>query len=725
MHAITHNPLTLLILQIALVVTLSRVLGVVLKGIRQPMVIAEITAGILLGPSLLGWLAPSVMETVFPKSSMSLLSMISQVGLVLFMFLIGLELDPKLLKNRGKASVAISHTSIVVPFALGALAASWLRSHLAEPDVPFSSFALFMGIAMSITAFPVLARILTERRLLKTKVGAIAITCAAVDDVTAWCLLAFVVSIVRSTGVDSAIRTTVMALGYIGVMFFLVRPFLARLGAKVGSRQPINQNVVALALLLLLASSMVTEAIGIHALFGAFLLGATIPKEGGLAEALAHKLEDVVVVLLLPPFFAYSGLRTQIGLLDSPHHWGICALLIAVACIGKFGGSAIAARLTGHGWREASAIGILMNTRGLMELVVLNIGLDLGVISTTLFTMLVLMALFTTFITTPLLQYVYPMELFAAEGAGIPDATPMPLDRKPDFTLVMCVADARTGPAMVVLSRALCAPEAAERLYALHLIKPDNRASFVLQQERTTATNDDNALEPLLERAESVSLPVKPLSFVSGEPALDICRVAEAKHADLLLLGWRKPLIGQAALSGTVYEVMKRAPADIGVLVDRGLSQIRRVLVPFIGGAHDRAALRLAQRITHLVGADVTVLHVTSPGRDRAKPMGAKARMEEVFREPGSSGQVTFEVVEHSVPSEAALAEAARGYDLVIVGAGAEWGLEGRLFGLHPEHMIRACPISLLVVRQHGEVRQPARTPSLVTIPTTDERAST
>ncbi|HRI72293.1 MAG TPA: cation:proton antiporter, partial [Polyangium sp.] len=484
MHAITHNPLTLLILQIATVVTLSRIIGFLLRRIGQPMVIAEIAAGICLGPSLLGWLAPGAMDTVFPRTSMSILSMLSQVGLVLFMFLIGLELDPKLLKNRGRTSIVISHTSIVVPFALGCLAASWLRSRLSEPDVPFSSFALFMGVAMSITAFPVLARILAERRLLRTKVGALAITCAAVDDVTAWCLLAFVVSTVRSTGLDGAIRTTLLAFGYIAIMLLVVRPFLARLGARVNPGQTIDQTTVAIALLLVLISSMVTEAIGIHAIFGAFVIGACIPKEGGLAEGIAHKIEDLVVVLLLPLFFAYSGLRTQIGLLNTSQHWTICGVLIILACIGKFGGSTIAARWTGLSWRESSALGILMNTRGLMELVVLNIGLDMGVISTTLFTMMVLMALFTTFITTPILQRVYPFERFASELADSPIATPMPIPQQPDFTLVMCVADTRIGPAMAILGRALCAPDQAERAYALHLIAPANRASFVLQQER-------------------------------------------------------------------------------------------------------------------------------------------------------------------------------------------------------------------------------------------------
>jgi Kef-type K+ transport system membrane component KefB/nucleotide-binding universal stress UspA family protein len=705
MHALTENPLTLLILQMAVVVGLSRLLGAGMRRIGQPMVIAEITAGVLLGPSLFGWIAPGAMRTVFPQTSMPVLGLLSQVGLVLFMFLIGLELDPNLLKNRGRVSVVISHTSIVVPFALGALTAWVLRGQLAEPSVPFGSFALFMGVAMSITAFPVLARILAERRLLRSKIGALAITCAAVDDVTAWCLLAFVVSVVRATGIHGAVRTTLLALGYIAVMLLVVRPFLARIGAQVGARQSVNQNVVALALLLLLLSSMVTELIGIHALFGAFVLGAAIPKDGGLAEALAHKLEDVVVVLLLPLFFAYSGLRTQIGLLDGPEDWAICGLLILVACIGKFGGSAFAARFTGLSWRESTAIGILMNTRGLMELVVLNIGLDVGVISPTVFTMMVLMALFTTFITTPLLQRIYPFERFAAEVADSPEATPVVAGPKPDFTMVMCVADGRTGPGMISLGRALGDPMGAERLYALHLIKPDNRASFVMSQERPSTPDDDQALAPLLERADSLAVPVRPLSFVSTEPAVDICRVAEAKRADLLLLGWRKPLIGRAALSGTVYEVMKRAPSDVGVFVDRGLTEIRRVLVPFLGSGHDRAALRLAHRILGRTGANVTVLHVVAPGRNATSGRGAKADMQEVFNEPGARGQVTFEVVEHAVPSEAALTEAARGYDLVVVGAGAEWGLEERLFGLHPERIISTCPVSMVVVHQHGAAR--------------------
>jgi Kef-type K+ transport system membrane component KefB/nucleotide-binding universal stress UspA family protein len=679
------NALTLLLVQLIVIIGLSRLIGRGARWLGQPLVIAEVVAGIVLGPSLLGWLAPGVMGTLFPASSMPVLTMLSQVGLVLFMFLIGLELDPKLLKGRGHASVAISHTSIIVPFALGAGAgALWLYKSLSDPSVPFSSFVLFMGVAMSITAFPVLARILTERGLLQSKVGTVAIACAAVDDVTAWCLLAFVVSIVRASDLAHAGLTTVFALLYIGFVLLVVKPFLARLGARVASREGLTQNVVAGTLVLLLVSAWVTELIGIHALFGAFLFGAVIPKEGGLAEALAEKLEDVAVVLLLPVFFAFSGLRTQIGLLDSAEAWVTCGVIILLACLGKFGGSAVAARLTGMRWREAGAVGVLMNTRGLMELIVLNIGLDLGVISPQLFTMMVLMALVTTFMTTPLLRWFYPAEEQARDrlsAVASLDVGPAP------YSVLMCVSHGQAGPGMASLARALVGSERS-RLHALHLVPPE-RVSLRPEAERSAP---EGALAPLLGRAEKLGLAVRPLSFVSAEPAADIIRTAQARHADLVLLGWHKPLFSQTMLGGTVHEVMEEASGTVAVLVDRGLSDVKRVLVPFIGSRHDRAALGLARRLMRQAGADVTVLHVTSDLGSN----GARAQVDELF--PSDEGGVRLKVVRHTSPEEAALEEARHGYDLVVVGVGAQWGLEERLFGLHRERIIRDAPGSLLVV---------------------------
>ncbi|PTL85281.1 cation:proton antiporter [Vitiosangium sp. GDMCC 1.1324] len=704
MHALAHNALTLLIVQFLVIMGASRLIGRGARWLGQPMVIAEVLAGILLGPSLLGWLAPGAMEWLFPNSSMPVLKMLSQVGLILFMFLIGLELDPRLLKGKGHSSVAISHTSIIVPFALGAAAALWFYPRLSDPSVPFSSFVLFMGVSMSITAFPVLARILTEKRLLRSKVGAIAITCAAVDDVTAWCLLAFVVSIVRATSLMEAGLTTLLALLYIGFMMGLVRPFLARLGARVASKDGLTQNVVALTLMMLLASSWAAELIGIHALFGAFMMGAVIPKEGGLAEALAEKLEDVAVVLLLPLFFAFSGLRTQVGLLNSAEAWLMCGLIILLACLGKFGGSAVAARLTGLRWREAGAVGVLMNTRGLMELIVLNIGLDLGVISPTLFTMMVVMALVTTFMTTPLLRWIYPPEELAREQVSLEPVAPLP-NAEP-FTVLMCVSHGQAGAAMVTLGRALTnSPAEPSQLYALHLIPPTERASFHLRHDPEKASG--STLAPMLGRASSLGLELRPLSFVSAEPGLDICRTAEAKRADLILLGWHKPLFSQTMLGGTVHEVMSEAATDVAVLVDRGLENIRRVLVPFIGSQHDRAALGLARRLLQQGQVEITLLHVSSGAHGRT---GARTRVEELF--PEGSGRVRFKVVEHESPEDAALEEARSGYDLVVVGVGTEWGLEERLFGLHRERIIREASASVLVVRH------PAPTPAAESLST-------
>ncbi|WP_434301558.1 cation:proton antiporter domain-containing protein [Corallococcus exiguus] len=700
------NPhmLAQLLVQLIVIIAVSRLIGRGARWLGQPLVIAEVVAGIALGPSLLGWLAPGAMHWLFPPESMPFLKMLAEVGLVLFMFLIGLELDPKLLKGRGHASVAISHSSIVVPFALGAGAgALWLYKSLSSPDVPFSSFVLFMGVSMSITAFPVLARILTERGLMQSKLGAIAIACAAVDDVTAWCILAFVVSLVRASDLAHAGLTTLFALLYIAFMLLLVKPFLARLGARVANREGLTQNVVAITLVLLLGSAWTTEYIGIHSLFGAFMFGAVIPKEGGLAVALAEKLEDVAVVLLLPVFFAFSGLRTQLGLLDTPEAWLTCGVIIVLACLGKFGGSAVAARLTGLRWREAGAIGILMNTRGLMELIVLNLGLDLGVISPTLFTMMVIMALVTTFMTTPFLRLLYsPEEQARDQLLGAPEPALPPSA----YTVLLCVSHGQAGPGMAVLSRALSGERNEANLYALHLLSPERSLKARGEEALDPTAASSGALAPLVGRAEKLGLSVRTLSFVSSEPARDICRTAQAKRADLVLLGWHKPLFSQTVLGGTVHEVMQEAGGTVAVLVDRGLSQVRRVLVPFVGSRHDRAALGLARRLVKQAGAEVTVLHVTSPEGAGA----GRAQVEELF--PADEGaSVKLKVVRHASPEEAALEEAKAGYDLVVVGLGTEWGLEDRLFGVQRERIVRDAPASLLLVRHPEGAPVLAQTP--------------
>jgi len=404
------------LLAITVIVAASRALGAVFRYLRQPAVIGEVVAGILLGPSLFGAVAPSAQAFVLPREIAPHLSVIAQVGVILFMFLVGLELDTRLLKKRTDATVAISHASIVVPFVLGSTLALWLYPKVSSSDVGFTGFALFMGVSLSVTAFPVLARILSDRGLSRTRLGTMALACAAVDDATAWCLLAFVVSIVRAE-TSSSFVTLGLTVVYVGAMLVLVRPLLGRLVRRQELLGKLDRSATTIAFLALLASALVTEAIGIHALFGAFLLGAIVPHDSLLARELTHRIEDFVVVLLLPIFFAFTGLRTQIGLLEGASDWALCGVIIAVACAGKFGGSVVAGRLTGLGWREASSLGILMNTRGLMELVVLNVGLDLGVISPRLFAMLVIMAVVTTLLTSPLLQLLERSSGAPAHGA--------------------------------------------------------------------------------------------------------------------------------------------------------------------------------------------------------------------------------------------------------------------------------------------------------------------
>jgi Kef-type K+ transport system membrane component KefB len=386
---------------LATIIILGRGLGKLFTYIGQPRVIGEMVAGIMLGPSLLGRISPETMNYVIPPEIMPYLGVISQIGIVLYMFLIGIELNAGLLRSQAHATVAISHASIVTPFLLGAALAIWLFPTLAPPTVNFTSFALFMGVAMSITAFPVLARILTDRHIDKSRLGVIALSCAATDDVTAWCLLAFVIGVARSD-VHSAFRTILLAFGFIVVMFVLVRPIAIRLvGTEPGPRRA--SRVTTRLLVAVLLSACAAEFIGIHAIFGAFLLGAIIPHDSPVAHEFTHKLEGIVKILLLPAFFAYTGMRTQIGLVSGTTEWLICGAIILAATVGKFGGTYVAAQLTGLDWRTSSALGVLMNTRGLMELIVLNIGLELGVISPTLFAMMVLMALATTMATTPVL----------------------------------------------------------------------------------------------------------------------------------------------------------------------------------------------------------------------------------------------------------------------------------------------------------------------------------
>ncbi|MES2733705.1 MAG: cation:proton antiporter, partial [Bacteroidota bacterium] len=409
MQELWHNvnsPLSILILQIISIIFFGKIFGFLCKKIRQPTVIGEIVAGIVLGPSVVGRLFPQLSAFVFPPQSLQTLQFLSQIGLLMFMFIIGLELNVKMLKDKGRQAVVISHASIIFPYFLGVLLSYFLYNRFAPTAISFVAFSLFMGIAMSITAFPVLARIIQERNLTTTALGAMAITCAAADDVTAWCILAVVVAIVKAGSIVNALFTIGLAIGYVTFMMYAVRPLLRKMGVRYAVNDNLTKTAIAFMFVLLLVSSYLAEVIGIHALFGAFLAGVIVPETLNMKQKLIEKIEDVSIVLLLPLFFVLTGLRTQIGLLNTGELWLVCGVIILVAVAGKFLGSSLTARVVGLSWKDALSIGALMNTRGLMELIVLNIGYDLGILSPEVFAMMVLMALATTCMTGPSLDLI-------------------------------------------------------------------------------------------------------------------------------------------------------------------------------------------------------------------------------------------------------------------------------------------------------------------------------
>lgn len=398
------HPLSHLFIQLLVVIAACRLIGKIFVRIGLPAVVGEMVAGILLGPSLFGLLAPEACSFVFPSESLGTLRLLSQVGICLFMFTVGMELNVGHLRSKAATAVAVSHAGIVFPFLLGVVFAYFVFTEMAGPKASFLAFALFMGISMSITAFPVLARILQERKISRTALGSTAITCAAVDDVTAWSIMAFVVAVAKATSLAASGFTLLLALAFTAIMIFVVRRALpAWIGDEQLRREEPSSGTLGIIVCVVIAAALSTEIIGIHALFGAFLAGAVMPDVADFRRRITTLFEKFSSVLLLPLFFAFTGLRTEIGLLAGAEDWLLCVVIIGIATLGKLGGSAVAARVTGMNWRESLQLGALMNTRGLMELIALNIGYDLGILSPRIFTMLVIMAVITTMMTGPLL----------------------------------------------------------------------------------------------------------------------------------------------------------------------------------------------------------------------------------------------------------------------------------------------------------------------------------
>lgn len=573
------HPLAILILQITTIILISRIFGFFFNKIRQPTVIGEIIAGIMLGPSVFGFLFPGFSGFLFPVESLGNLQFLSQVGLILFMFVIGLELDWKIVKNQANDAVLISHASIVIPYFLGMGLAYFLYENYAPDNISFLSFALFMGIAMSITAFPVLARVIQERDLTKTNLGMIAITCAAADDVTAWCLLAVVIAIVKAGTFTSALFSISLAVGFVLAMIFLVQPLLNRMGKIYSERETINKTIVAVSLLVLLVSAYVAEVIGIHALFGAFLAGVIMPPNFNFRRIMMEKLEDVSVVLLLPLFFVFTGLRTEIGLLNHFHLWIVCCGIIVVAVAGKFGGTAFAARFVGQTWKDSLSLGALMNTRGLMELIVLNIGYDLGVLSPEIFAMLVLMALVTTFMTGPALDvinYFFPDRATSEKGSF--------------YRILLAFGPPIKGKKLLRLADQLTHAKLNDvSITAFHLtpsadINPKEAKEYEQQSFRMVR-----------HEAETLGVKIKTIYRAANDINREITGEANKGKYDLLLVGASHSLFTGDAMGGKVKTLVGDAACHVGVLVDKDFEVADRILL-WLHDANDLFLISFAER---------------------------------------------------------------------------------------------------------------------------------
>lgn len=625
-----NDPLAILLAQIIMIILVARFFGWVFKKIGQPSVIGEIIAGIALGPSLLGAYCPDFFQALFPVNSLENLKFLSQIGLILFMFVIGMELDIKVLKNRAKEAIVISHASIVIPFALGIGLAYFVYNRFAPEGVKFLSFSLFMGIAMSITAFPVLARIVQERGMHKTKLGAIVITCAAADDITAWCLLAVVIAIVKAGTFVSSLYIISLALIYVMIMIFLVKPFLKRIGDLYGTKDSLSKPVVAIFFLILIISSYATELVGIHALFGAFMMGAIMPDVSKFRTVFIEKVEDVSVILLLPLFFVFTGLRTEIGLINDPYLWKVTGFIILVAVVGKFFGSALAAKFVGQNWRNSLIIGALMNTRGLMELIVLNIGLELKVLTPEVFTMMVIMALVTTFMTGPaldLINYIFKTSDIIDHEDEINHSK---------YRILISFGNNEKGKSLLRLANSLIKKQKKKAsITALHLSLSDEMHPFNIEDKEKSSFN------PIVKESILLKQEITTIFKATIDIENEITEIANQGEYDLLLVG-----LGKSIFEGTILgkvigfttriinperlldkftgkeglfvnspfdertrQIVLKAKMPLGVLIDKDLKAVNQVFVP-IFCPEDSFLIDYAQKLIYNNDSTVTFLDI-------------------------------------------------------------------------------------------------------------------
>lgn len=633
-QSITNNlahPVGLVLAQIVTILIVSRIFAFIFKKIHQPTVIGEIIAGIVLGPSLLGLLFPEFSSALFPENSLGNLSLLSQVGLILFMFMVGMELDIKVIQNKVKDAVVVSNAGILIPFTLGIGLAYFIYENFAPKGVPFLSFGLFLGLAMSITAFPVLARIVQERGMHRTRIGTLVITCAAADDITAWCLLAAIIAIAKAGSFLSSLYVILLAVGYVLIMIKVVRPFLKRVGDLHDSRENMSKQVVAIFFLTLLISSYTTEIIGIHALFGAFLAGTIMPENSKFRNIFIQKIEDVALVLLLPLFFVFTGLRTQIGLLNDIYLWKITGLIILVAISGKFMGSAIASRIMGQNWRDSLTIGALMNTRGLMELVVLNIGYDLGILSPEVFSMMVIMALVTTFMTGPALDLIE--RIFKPKINIIQEK----ISQLSKFKIILSFGNPEMGRSLLRLANNLVKKQKENTsVTALHLC-PNNVLHHYNMDEY-----ENESFAPVIHESELLNQKITTLFKASDDIDDDITEITNKGDFDLLLIGigqsifegsllgkilgyttrivnpdrliqrvaGKEKIFGNLPFDDRTQNILSGSKVPVGIFVDKNTGNFDQVIVPFYS-ENDEFLVEYIQRLIKNSEAQVTVTDPT------------------------------------------------------------------------------------------------------------------
>ncbi|MGI8502661.1 MAG: cation:proton antiporter [Hassallia sp.] len=702
----------LVLIEVLIVIGMSRLIGLAFRWIRQPLVIGEIVAGIMLGPSLFGWVAPNLAATLFPPETVPFLNVLSQVGLIFFMFLIGLELDPKYLKVKINVAISTAITSVLIPFALAILLALLLYPLLSHGNVSFSAFALFLASATSITAFPVIGRIITEKNLQATYLGTLALTSAAVNDLIAWCLLALGIAVAREGSIDAR-HTIIASLLYMGFMLTVGRSFLQRLAIYYRRTRRLNQLLLAVIYLSVLASALITEIIGIHLIFGAFLLGTIMPKNAGLVREIAGKTEDFVLIFLLPVFFAYSGLRTEIGLVNRPELWLLCGLVLFVAIAGKYLGTYIAARFSGIEKREASALGWLMNTRGLTELIVLNIGLSLGVITPLLFTMLVIVALVTTFMTSPLLEWIYPTRLIGldvVEKEVEPEASRdiATQDYGQIYRILVPVANPSTQKGLVQLAVAIALNNQQPTVvHPLSLIELSEDYAFestpveanrLIEERRQQIEELIDTLEPPSTRSY-----VHPIIRISSNVARETAEIAELEPADLILVGWHRPAFSNNRLGGRVGQILTTAPVDVAVFIDRGKKRLENLLVPYSANIHDDLALILALRL--LINRDTCLLKILQVVSENRVKNEMSYELHKMMQQLPQSvrDRIDIQIIEASEPIQAVV-KASEGVDLTIAGTSRAWGIERQTLGRYTDELAIQCRSSLLITRRYSQV---------------------